>query len=218
MQKITAGNVVSDALKRCDEGNWVGALRDISGLIECTAKAEHGVGGKKVFKEWVEANTRLIMAVTTDGRLGVERLNIKMEHRDIQTVDGSAPFPDIVHHAIRCALAHDGLNPEMVEFTGNRIGSSVAGGPICLLSSVVTGLVLAVLGSAVHADQKLPMPWTIGVGPVVLDLQRFWGKGEELFDAFRYAVNVAYRPISSQPSRLTKPQEGLLRKRGSFGG
>jgi len=76
MQKITVGEVVSDALKRCADGNWIGALRDISGLVEGTAKAESRTGGKTSFKERVDANTRLIVTVATHGTLSVQAFRI----------------------------------------------------------------------------------------------------------------------------------------------
>ena len=118
-----------------------------------------------------------MLFVATHGMLRAAGMSIGYTHPQIKVSNGkTATAAEIVYHAIRCGLYHDGLVPTDIEFTENAFRAVQENGKLGLPKRLVLGLIFAVIGSHANAGNSLNVEFVYEIGSVTLNLDYFWGK------------------------------------------
>ena len=116
---MSVGKQVSDAIDKMGAADYEGALFAICAAIEATAKRELGKGGRKSYKDFIQANFGLIADVGVGRR--VLNLNLQFDHPELKkSVDGTHSVQDILYHVVRCGLYHEAGIPNELKFTNEH--------------------------------------------------------------------------------------------------
>src|SRR5688500_6195752 len=113
---MSVGKRVAEAIDKMQQRDAEGALFQICAPIDSTAKREASKGGGKTYREFVHDNLGLITRVG----LGVGILNVNLgqfDHPKIKTDEhGRCSVEQILYHAVRCGLYHEGKLPPNLRF------------------------------------------------------------------------------------------------------
>lgn len=188
---------VLSAVQHMQNGAYESALHDICSAIEPTAKAEYGGSGPEVYKRFVTENTLLITRLAFGGG-GIEEMNFGFSHPRIrETADGLSGFDAMVYTAIRCGLYHESsMPPNLVFHAGAEI--EVKDDLLRLPSSIIHGIIIAVVVSPVNAAQTGGGSAGIVCGGVRVPFELLWGRRRELL--WLLDVNLAVHRQSRESS------------------
>ena len=175
---MSVGRKVEKAIDMMDGDDPEEALFEISSAIDATAKKERKKGGRACYKDFIHENLGLI----TDVAFGKSILNLhlRFKHPNIETDErGRCTVEDVFYHAVRCGLYHEATLPSNLRFTGEgqiRVDED----SLVLPSSLVYGLIAAVVASPANVDERVSggSLLNLGYGPMLLNC--FWGKRDEL--------------------------------------
>ena len=160
------------------EKDYESALIAASIAVDATAKRERrNLSNNKAYKAFIKSNmpiiTRFSMGGTTvygDFRLGWTNPDVRAD------ADGLVNLEQILYHVVRCGLVHEAELPSSVVICEeNRIGSNDQG-QLILPSTIVVGLLVAVIASPRNKNCVSMMQWTVdwGDGPTVVT--DYWGE------------------------------------------
>lgn len=173
---------IAEAIDKMAQNDAEGALLPVSAAIDATATKYFGEIGRKSYKNFLHENFGLITKVG----LGPAILNLHLEydHPDIQrNADGTCTIQDILYHVVRCGLAHRAELPSNLRFT-DEYQFTTQGNVLILPASLVYGMVVAVVMCPVNTDQSVAEQYGINVRGFQIQLNKLWGKKEEVLNLF----------------------------------
>lgn len=191
---MSIGKQVFDCISKMDASDAEGALFAICAAIEATAAKEFNMPGRKSYKQFLKQNLGLITDIALGGRK-ILNAQFKYDHPMIKkTDDGLCTFEDIMYHAVRCGLYHGASLPGDLVFT-ERQQFKVEKGVVTLPSSLIYGLIVAVVTSPVNAKESLPKDATsiLNLFNFPLPVNKLWGRRSELLwvmEALREACRI----------------------------
>ena len=175
---MSIGKRVSETIDKMEAGDPEGALFQICAAVEVTAKKECGRSGGPSYKEFLHSNLGLI----TDIAFGFKILNLNLtyNHSKLPTdSQGTAGIQDILYHVVRCGLYHEASLPGDLQFVEkSQIRSE--NGVLFLPSSLIYGLISAVVVAPVNAGEHAPKEGAMNFGDFPILINKLWGRRNEL--------------------------------------
>lgn len=174
-------NRIKEAIDKLNQDDYENALIQVNIAIDATAKKEYP---KEKTSHRCKKFLRENQAFIT--RVGLGLLEI---HGDIKFGKEGKTLEEVLYNIIRCTLLHEGEMSEKIEITSKvSIGMSEDGKVIIPLN-LIWAMILAVIGSKVNANERLPEHYSVTIGTIrrtlKLRLNEFWGKKEEIFELVR---------------------------------
>lgn len=187
---MSIGDRITEALDHYSSGNIGAALISTCTALDATATlaySERAVG--KRWRRFVQDNLALITSMMFGRTIISKELKFQYSHPDITTdASGLCTFADIVYVAIRCGLIHDAKLPKTIEFVEDgRLSIDPNTRVVKLPSTLVLGLVFAVVCAKVNGTEKLTRPTTITLHGQCHPVDDFWGDLDK-FIAYRDLV------------------------------
>ena len=161
-----------------EQGDPEAALLPISTAIDATATRRYGKRGRKSYKDWLHENLELITRVALGSPIFNLRLNYKHPYIEEKN-DGLCGVEDILYHVVRCGLAHDARLPSNLIFTKDS-SFEVRGELIVMPSSLVYGLIVAVIVCRRNANEFIRERYRLELGDNKIKINKLWGKREPL--------------------------------------
>ena len=160
------------------EKDYESALIAASIAVDATAKRERrNLSNNKAYKAFIKSNMAIITRFST-GFLTVHGdFRMKWANPDMRPdADGYIHLEQILYHAVRCGLVHEAeLPPTLIVTEENRIGVNEAG-QMVLPSTIVVGLLVAVIASPRNKNCDSMMQWTVDWGEDPIVVTDYWGK------------------------------------------
>jgi hypothetical protein len=192
------GKRVAEAMEKIDARDAEGALYQICSALGSTADREYPNPGGKSYRQFIHDN----MSVITRVGMGVEILNLHLggfSHPEITPdASGTCRFEQVLYHAVRCGLYHEGKLPDDLRFEFGKAFDHR--GPVLVLpAELIYGLITAVVIAPVNAGEKLPDHFGFIInGCCRLRADAVWGKRAE----FRWLLDAVPTP----PPRPEEPE------------
>jgi hypothetical protein len=165
-----------DAVSRKDPEQ---GLHDICGVIESTAKAEYGAGGRKNYKDFIKDHLTLI--TWASGFPPIGKMRFAYQHPNIDPdAAGTCGIEDVIDHAVRCGLYHAGEWPDSLKFEDSRQIRLDGSGNLFLPMSLVNGLIMLVVTSPANKGESITDTYKINSWFTTLPINNLWGKRAEL--------------------------------------
>lgn len=169
---------VAEAVEKMAQDDAEGALIPISIAIDATASKHFKCQGRKCFKEFIHDNLGLITKVGFGP--SILNINLKYDHPHLEpNPDGLCSIEDIFYHVVRCGLLHAGELPSTLKFV-NEYKFQVEDGLLVLPSSLIYGLIAAVVVCPEKLDQTIPDNYALNIRGFEIKLNILWGKKQEL--------------------------------------
>lgn len=187
------GKRVKDALDRMREGDKEGALE--CALLGCAATSatiyrrtlRHD---NKRFREFIKSNIDIITDHTLV--LSIEtgaNLRLEYDHTNLKaTPEGVRSLEEILYH-IRNHQVHQSSLPDNIQLTDDL--SLSCGSPLLLPSTIIFGLIAAVLVSPVNSTEYLPPSYVLTLNGQTVRLNDYWGKRKEYLQWFELARSAS---------------------------
>jgi len=176
---------VAEAVEKMSQNDAEGALLPVSAAIDATATKHFNRRGRKSYKDFIHENLGLITEVAFGQ--SVMNINLKYDHPDLEPgPDGLCTIQDILYHVVRCGLAHSAELPSTLKFV-DEYKFQVENDLLVLPSSLVYGLIAAVVVCPENADQTIPDHYGLNVRGFQIKLNDLWGKKQELENLFAAA-------------------------------
>ena len=173
---------VAEAVEKMAQNNAEGALLPISAAVEATATKHFNRRGRKSYKDFIHDNLGLITKVAFGS--SVMNINLKYDHPDLETgPDGLCTIQDILYHIVRCGLVHSAELPPTLKFVDEN-KFQVKNELLVLPSSLVYGLIAAVVVCPENTDQTILDDYGLNVRGFQIKLNDLWGKKQELENLF----------------------------------
>jgi hypothetical protein len=174
---MSIGKQVREAVDNMAEGDSEQALIAVVIAAAATSKRIHQKKkDKEAFQDFVKDNMGIITGFALP--TSVAGLLIPYDHPPLKPMTASRPLEEILYN-IRCHLLHEAMLPENVQITDNVIGGK---DPILLPSSLITGLIAAVVVARVNRHEVLPPRYVFTAHGNIAVINDFWGKRQELQD------------------------------------
>jgi hypothetical protein len=176
---MSVGKRVSDTIDKMEIGDPEGALFQICAAIDVTAKTAFGKPGRGSYKDFIHHNLGLITDIALGGRK-ILNLNLGYDHPDLKkNANDCVSVQDIFYHVVRCGLYHDASLPDNLKFT-DEMQIRIEDGVLILPSSLIYGLVIAVVVSPANRDQHTPKEGMLNLGNFPIPINKLWGRRDEL--------------------------------------
>ena len=175
---------VEDAIDKTVSGDTESALIPVSIAIDATASQVYPhKRNNQAYKEWLHDNLTLITKVGM-GNVSIENIHLKYSHRDLQPDHkGLCSIEQLLYHVVRCGLLHKAELPNTLKFSSEDV-IKIEGDTLTLGSSLLNGLILAVVVSPVNANEKAQNNYGITVFGKHILLNEIWGKKEVVLNMF----------------------------------
>lgn len=175
---MSIGKRVGEAIDKMEIADAEAALFAICVAIEATATKEFGKPGRSSYKDFIDQNFSLISNIAL-GRT-VEGFSLEYDHPDLKkNPSGIYPIQDIFYHAVRCGLYHQAGLPSNLKFIKEK-QVRCNQGALCLPSSLVYGLIVAVVVAPVNNGETLEKPSMLNFGEFPIPISKLWGRRSEL--------------------------------------
>lgn len=137
----------------------------------------------QAYKDWLHDNLSLITKVGI-GNVSIENMRFAYSHPGLRSDnDGLFSFEQILYHIIRCGLLHGAKLPETLKFSNEGI-IKIEDDTLTLGSSLIYGLIAAVVVCRVNAKETIPDNYGITVFGKPISLNKLWGNMKALMDLF----------------------------------
>lgn len=177
---MSIGKRVFESITKTQEGDTEGAFFQICAALEDTARREYQAKGKRFFKLFVTDNLLLITKFCFSPG-GIAGLRVAYSHPQIKSdAKGLCGIDDVIYHAIRCGLYHEGKLPDNLKFGPERAFRPGMDGSLYLPQDLVMGVTLAVVLSPVNAGESLPEERYLQLHPLPLPFSKLWGRRQEV--------------------------------------
>jgi len=179
--QVGIARVVNDAARHLCEGDFDGALTDASIAVDATAgKCYPKRSNNKRCKAFLRDNIALMLLVATSGHLIARKgIRVPYNHPRINLDQkGTAPLEDILYHAVRCSLLHEGGLPGNIKFSAKR-AMRFATGSLELPASLIAGLIVSVVCCPQNKRVKFAPNLRLVFGEKALPLRSLRGVGPE---------------------------------------
>ncbi len=187
---------VSEAIDKMGASDPEGALFSICAAIDVTAKREYGKSGRSSYKRFIQENMGIITHVAFDGRR-IENINLMYDHPEIKkNADGLCGIQDLIYHAVRCGLYHEAEIPDNLTFTNENM-FRVESGSLVLPSSLVNGLVIAVIVSPANKKIVNSRPASLNLSGLPIPIKHLWGHRQELLWLLDLVADVKKMQVES---------------------
>ena len=137
------GKRVKEAIEKMQTADPEAAWIPTSIALDATAKKEYP-NVKKVgerYKKFIHENFRLISRLSFGG-VTIGRMHLGYQHPDIKIDDkGTCSIEEILYHAVRCGLLHEGNLPKNLRFVRRNIIQRKEG-VLILPSSMIYGIII----------------------------------------------------------------------------
>jgi hypothetical protein len=187
---VSIAKRVEEALAKFQAGDTEGALIPASIAVAATAAKEFPRKyDRDEYKDFVSANLALITKVAFGAGAITKSLRVKYDHPDlIPGDDGLCSIEQVLYHVVRCGLVHEATLPSTLRFKEGR-AITVEGGTVLVLpSTLVLGLVLAVVASPVNAGETLVSQFEVTLGDKTALINDLWGRREQLLSLLQIEV------------------------------
>lgn len=176
---MSVGKRVADTVEKMAANDPEGALFQICAAIDATAARETGKSGRSSYKAFIKQNLALITQIAFSGRT-VLGMNLAIDHASVKRdAKGTASIEDILYHVVRCGLYHQAALPKELQFT-DQVQIHMKDGRLLLPSSLINGLIVAVVVSPANRGELCSELSTLNLGAAILPLNKLWGRREEL--------------------------------------
>jgi hypothetical protein len=179
---VSIAKRVAETVEKMAQNDAEGSLLPISSAVDATATKHFNRRGRKSYKDFIHENLGLITKVGFGP--SVMNINLKYDHPDLETEpDGLCTIQDILYHVVRCGLAHSAELPSTLKFVDeNKI--QVENDLLVLPSSLIYGLIAAVVVCPENTDQTIAENYGLNVRGFQIALNDLWGKKTELENLF----------------------------------
>lgn len=179
---------IKEAIDKLSKGEYENALIQVCIAIDATAKKEYP--GKKPgerCKKFLRDNQAFIT------RVGVGLLEIHGDilfASDLKNGKKDKSLEQVLYRLVRCSLLHEGeLTEEVLFTTNNKIGMTNEG-IIILPINMIWAIILAIVGSGVNTQERLPDYCTISIGKTTMRLNDLWGKKRDIYSLVRRQAKI----------------------------
>jgi hypothetical protein len=180
------GKRVKDALDKIKAGDKEGALE--SALLGCAATSvklyrrtlKHD---NKRFRAFIRSNIDIITDHTLVISLGTgASLKIEYDHPNLKPTQGDLRTLEEILYHIRNHQIHESSFPKNIQLIdATTMG---AGPPLLLPTTVIYGLLAAILVSPANSAEYLPHSYTLTLNGNAIRLNDYWGKRKEYLEWF----------------------------------
>ena len=183
---MAIGDRVKEAIDKLNQGDPVNALIQVCIAIDGTSKKEfHGKVRKSPslrYKEFIKKHQAFITKVAL-GKLEIAGpIIFQIGRSDVADYKN---LEEILYKIVRCSLLHEGELPEKVEITKENVLGVTAEGKFLISFNFIIAMIMAVVGSEVNVNQRIPDGYSIGIGNTRIDLNDFWGKRDDIYHIAR---------------------------------
>lgn len=175
---MSIGKRVSEAIDKMEASDPEGALFAICAALEATATKEFGKPGRASYKDFLHQNLALITRVAFGPKIMNMRLQFSHPHLQANA-DGVYTFEEILYHAVRCGMYHEAELPSNLHFIPEK-QIRAKDGALFLASSLIYGLIVAVLVAPVNASETALKASMFNLGDLPIPIRHLWGRRAEL--------------------------------------
>jgi hypothetical protein len=176
---MSIGKRVSEAIEKMEASDPEGALFQICAAVDVTAQVELGKPGKGSYKDFLHQNLGLITRISS-GRGSILNFFLKYDHPKIaKAPNGLVSIQDIFYHVVRCGLYHEAGLPGDLKFTDEG-QFRVDHGVLVMPSTLIYGLVTAVVVSPVNHNERAQKDFVLNLGNFPVPISKLWGRRDEL--------------------------------------
>jgi hypothetical protein len=178
---------ITEAIDKLIAGDPESALIPASIAVDATASQVYPAKrNNEAYKDWLHDNLALITKVGMGNVSITENFRLAYNHPELRLGDdGLCSFEQILYHVVRCGLLHGAKLPENLMFSMDgaiRVDSD--SGKLTLGSSLIYGLIAAVVVSPVNRDQTIPDNYGITIFSKTKPLNELWGQKQALLSMF----------------------------------
>ncbi len=178
---MAIGDRVKEAIDKLNQGDPVNALIQVCIAIDSTSKKEfHGKIKRRPslrYKAFIKKHQAFITKVAM-GKLEIAGpIRFQMSESDVADYK---TMEDILYKIVRCSLLHEGELPKQVEITNKNVLGITSEGKFLFSLNLIMALIMAVVGSEVNANQRIPDGYSVGIGNTSIDFNDLWGKRDEI--------------------------------------
>lgn len=201
---MTIGKRVAEALDKYHASDAEAALLPTCVAVDATANKLYGKSGRSSYKEFIKENMLLISKAGING-LQIENLSLavpaefvarwpRMEVGDRRI----CRVEEIFYFVVRCSLVHDAELPPKIVFQ-SEVKFEVKTDEIRLPSTLIVGLLVAVVACPANSDETIPENYGLNVGGYGLPFNALWGKKDKLWNLYQAMDEIwkGYRPSAS---------------------
>ena len=171
---------VSEAIEKMDKNDPEGALFAICAAIESAAVKQFNKRGKESYKTFIHQNLDIITDIAFGGKK-ILNINLKYDHPEVKkNEDGLCSIQDIFYHVVRCGLYHEAGIPTNLIFA-QEIVIKVEDNKLILPSSLIYGLLVAVIISPVNKNEKTSRDEILNLHNFPIPINHLWGRYDEFF-------------------------------------
>jgi hypothetical protein len=151
---------IAEAIDKLLAGDPESALIPVSIAVDATASQMYPTKkNNEAYKDWLHDNLSLITKAGMGNVSVTESFRFAYNHPDIiPGDDGCCSFEQILYHVVRCGLLHGAELPENLTFSTDGV-IKIDSGRLTLGSSLIYGLIVAVVVSPVNGGQTIPNNW-----------------------------------------------------------
>ena len=175
---------IAEAIDKMVAGDAESALISASIAVDATASQVYPTKrNNQAYKDWLHDNLTLITKVGM-GNVSIENIHLAYSHCDLLPDDeGLCSIEQIIYHVVRCGLLHKAKLPDTLKFSSEG-AIKIEGNTLILGSSLIYGLIVAVIVCPVNAKERTPDNYSITVFGKSLSLNELWGKKGVLLSLF----------------------------------
>ena len=175
---------IEDAIDKMVAGDTESALIPVSIAVDATASQVYPTKrNNQAYKDWLHDNLALITKVGM-GNVSMENIKLKYNHDDLHPDDeGFCSVGQILYHVVRCGLLHKAELPNTLKFSSEGT-IKIEGDTLTLGSSLLNGLIVAVVVCPVNAQEKTQNNYGITIFEKTIPLNELWGKKEVVTNLF----------------------------------
>jgi len=200
---MTLSKRIEETAAKMNQNDAEAALFQICAALDVTATNEYGKSGRSTYKRFVRDYFQLITRIALNGP-SIGNLHVAYDHPSLEkSADGTVSVEDVFYHVVRCGLYHEAKLPDDLVF-GEEQRISVINGVLTLPSSLIYGLIAAVVVSPSNAGEWISNPLALHVSGFPVPINMLWGKRNELLwllDVRDELVRIA----NTRPQDLTIP-------------
>ena len=174
---------IAEAIDRMCAGDAESALIPACIAVAATSHQVYPTkSDNQSYKDWLHDNLALITRVGM-GNVSIANFYLKYKHPDLKPDNNDyCSLEQILYHVVRCGLIHNAELPSTIKFTSEGVIKIDNDGILTLGSSLIYGLIVAVIVCPVNAGGKIPADYSIIVAGKTLPLNRLWGNKATLFN------------------------------------
>jgi len=176
---MSIGKRIFEAIEKIQANDPYAALTPASIAVDATSAKFYSHQGRSSYKRFVRENFSFISRISFGGS-SIGELRVPFSHPQIVLdSDGLCSSEEVFYHVIRCGLLHDACLPSALTFNSSGL-FSVENGILSLPTSLIYGLILAVVVCPSNVSESLPSECAINVNGNAHRMSTFWGKKSDL--------------------------------------